>query len=147
LLDADVFTSDMISLVSPNQDYPAFWRSMARLAHEVSQNNLAVVFFSVMLPQQLLANTDVLGYFESVSFLCLRCDADVLRTRFMRRAGAGSDTQSIEAAVDRWSRFNDVLTDAAHATDHGHVIDATRSIDEVEGDVRGWVLERLQRCS
>ena len=147
LIDADVFTDDMISLVHPNEDYPAFWRSLARLAHEISQNNLVVVFFSVMLPQQLLANTDVLGYFESVSFLCLACDAEVLRTRFMRRLGSGSDTQSIEAAVDRWSRFNDVLTDAAHATDHVHVIDATRSIGEVEGDVRGWVLERLQRCS
>ena len=147
LLDADVFTDDMISLVHPNEDYPAFWRSLARLAHEISQNHLVVVFFSVMLPQQLLANTDVLEYFESVSFLCLTCDADVLRTRFIRRLGSGSDNQSIEAAVDRWSRFNDVLTEAALATDHVHVVDATRSIGEVESDVRGWVLERLQRCS
>ena len=57
LLDADVFASDMVSVAPPNEDYPAFWRSMATLAHEISQNNLAVVFFSVMLPQQLLANT------------------------------------------------------------------------------------------
>ena len=147
LLDADVFTDDMISLVHPNEDYPAFWRSLARLAHEISQNHLVVVFFSVMLPEQLLANMDVLEYFESVSFLCLTCDADVLRTRFMRRLGSGSDNQSIEAAVDRWSRFNDVLTEAALATDRVHVVEATRSIGEVEGDVRGWVLERLQRCS
>lgn len=74
---------------------------MARLAHEICQNNLAVVFFSVMLPQQLLANTDVLGYFESVSFLCLGCDAEALRTRHMRRLGRGGDTQSIDATVDR----------------------------------------------
>ena len=147
LLDADLFTDDMISLVHPNEDYPAFWRSLARLAHEISQNNLSVVFFHVMLPEQLLANTDVLGYFESVSFLCLTCDADVLRTRFRRRVGGWTDTQSIEAAVDRWSRFNDVLTDAANATDHAHVIDATRSVGEVESDVRAWILARLQRCS
>jgi hypothetical protein len=56
LLDADVFAGEMISVVPPNEDYPAFWRSMARLAHELAQNNLAVVFFSVMLPPQLLAN-------------------------------------------------------------------------------------------
>ncbi len=147
LLDADIFASDMVSVVAPNADYPAFWRSMARLAHEIAQNNLAVVFFSVMLPQQLLANTDVLGYFESVSFLCLTCDAEVLRTRFMRRVGVWTDTQSIEAAVDRWSRFNGVLKDAAHASDQVHVIDATRSVGEVEGDVRAWILARLQRCS
>jgi hypothetical protein len=72
LLDTDVFTDQMISVVSPNEDYRAFWRSMASVAHEISQNNLAVVFFSGMLPQQLLANTDVLEYFQSVSFLCLR---------------------------------------------------------------------------
>jgi predicted ABC-type ATPase len=145
LLDADVFSDDMISLVHPNEDYPAFWRLLARLAHEISQNNLAVVFFSVMLPQQLLANTDVLGYFGSVSFLCLTCNAEVLRTRFMRRVGGWTDTQSIEAAVDRWSRFNDVLTDSARATDHVDVIDATRPTGEVERDVRGWIVERLQR--
>jgi predicted ABC-type ATPase len=145
LLDADVFSDDMISLVHPNEDYPAFWRLLARLAHEISQNNLAVVFFSVMLPQQLLANTDVLGYFGSVSFLCLTCNAEVLRTRFMRRVGGWTDTQSIEAAVDRWNRFNDVLTDSARATDHVDVIDATRPTGEVERDVRGWIVERLQR--
>ncbi len=95
LLDADVFASDMISVVPPNEDYPAFWRSMARVAHEISQNNLAVVFFSGMLPQQLLANTDVLDYFESISFLCLKCDAEVLPARFVRRLGSGSDTQGL----------------------------------------------------
>ncbi len=147
LLDADVFASDMISVVSPNEDYPAFWRSMARLAHEISQNNLAVVFFSVILPQQLLANTDVLEYFTSVSFLCLRCDGEVLRTRFMRRAGSEVDSQRIEAAVDRWSRFNDVLMDAASSINDVHAIDATRPVDEVESGVRGWILARLHRCS
>ena len=50
-------------------------------------------------------------------------------------------------AVDRWTRFNDVLIDAARTTDHVHVIDATRSVGEVETDVRGWILKRLQRCS
>jgi broad-specificity NMP kinase len=147
LLDADVFASDMVSVVAPNEDYPAFWRSMTRLAHEICQNNLAVVFFSVMLPQQLLANTDVLDYFESVSFLCLRCDAEALRARFLRRLGSRSDTQGIEVAVERWTRFNDVLIDAARTTHHAHVIDATRSVGEVETDVRGWILKRLQGCS
>jgi 2-phosphoglycerate kinase len=144
LLDADVFACDMISVAPPNEDYPAFWRSMTRLAHEISQNNLVVVFFSVMLPQQVLANKGVLDYFESVSFLCLTCDAEVLRTRFVRRLVSASDTQRIEAAVDRWRRFNDVLIDAARSTDGVEAIDATRSVGEVESDVRGWILARLQ---
>ena len=144
LLDADVFAGDMISVVPPNEDYPAFWRSMARVADEISQNNLSVVFFSGMLPQQLLANTDVLDYFESISFLCLKCDAEVLPARFVRRLGSGSDTQRIEAAVDRWGRFNDVLIDAASSINDVHAIDATRSVGEVERDVRDWVLTRLQ---
>ena len=146
LLDADVFTDDMISLVHPNEDYPAFWRLLARLAHEISQNNLTVVFFSVMLPQQLLANTDVLDYFESVSFLCLRCEAEVLRTRFIRRLGSGSDMQSIRGGYGPVESVQRCSHGRRSATDHAHVIDATRSIGEVEGDVRGWILDRLQRC-
>jgi predicted ABC-type ATPase len=144
LLDADVFADQIVSVVAPNEDYPAFWRSMARVAHEISQNNLAVVFFSGMLPQQLLANTEVLEYFESVSFLCLSCDAEVLRTRFMRRAGSEVEAQRLEAAVDRWGRFNDALMDAVSSVDDMDVVDATRSVDEVEGDVRAWILDRLQ---
>lgn len=144
LLDVDVFAADMNSVVPPNEDYQAFWRSMIRVAHEISQNNLAVVFFSVMLPQQVLANTDVLGYFESVSFLCLSCDAGVLRTRFIRRLWPETDEQRIEEAVDRWRRFNDLLMDAARLTDHVDVIDATRSVAEVESDVGRWILRRLQ---
>jgi predicted ABC-type ATPase/DNA-directed RNA polymerase subunit RPC12/RpoP len=147
LLDADVFAGQMISDAPPNEDYPAFWWAMTRLAHEISQNNLAVVFFSVMLPDQLLANTDVLNYFESVSFLCLRCDAEVLRPRFMRRVGSGGDTQGIQAAVDRLGRFNDVLMDAARSTDGVDVIDATRSVGQVERDVREWIVAKLQRRS
>jgi dephospho-CoA kinase/DNA-directed RNA polymerase subunit RPC12/RpoP len=147
LLDGDIFAADVISVVLPNQDYAAFWRFMSRLAHEISQNNLAVVVFSAMLPQQLLTNTDVLDYFESVSFLCLSCDAEVLRTRFMRRLGSGSDTQRIEAAVDRWRRFNDVLVDAARSTEDVHIIDATRSVGEVETDAEEWILARLHGWS
>jgi hypothetical protein len=78
-------------------------------------------------------------------------DAEVLRTRFMRRLGSGSDTPrieaAIEAAVDLWRRFNAVLIDAARSTEDVHAIDATRSVGEVESDVRGWILARLQGCS
>lgn len=40
LLDADVFAEDVISVVPPNRDYPAFWRSMMRLAHELAQSDV-----------------------------------------------------------------------------------------------------------
>jgi hypothetical protein len=46
--------------------------------------------------------------------------------------------------VDRWSQFNDVLIDSARSTDDVQAIDATRPVDEVESDVRDWVLARLQ---
>jgi predicted kinase len=141
LLDADVFAGEMVSVTPPDQDYPAFWRSMARLAHELSQNGVAVVFFSVMLPHQLLSNTDVLDYFESVEFLCLRCDAGALRDRFARRRG--DDASGIEAAVDRWGRFDDELADAARSNDGIEAVDATRPIHDVESDVREWILTRL----
>jgi hypothetical protein len=61
----------------------------------------------------------------------------------VRRAGIEVDAQRIEAAVDRWGRFNDVLVDADSSVTDVDVIDATRSVGEVEGDVRAWVLERL----
>ena len=147
LLDADVFTDDMISLVHPNEDYPAFWRLLARVAHEISQNNLTVVFFSVMLPQQLLANTDVLDYFESVSFLCLRCDGRSSphpvhttargRERHAKDSGGCGPVESVQRCPHG----------RRSPTDHAHVIDATRSIGEVEGDVRGWILDSLLRGS
>ncbi len=146
LLDADVFTSDMVSLVTPVKDHPAFWRFLAKVAHEISQNNLVVVLFSVMLPGQLLANADVLDYFESVSFLCLTCDTDVLRQRLVRRVGAWTDIETIEAAVDRWSRFNDALVDAAGRTEDALMIDASRPVSEVEPDIRDWVLAKLENC-
>ena len=88
LLDADIHAEDLISVVPPNEDYPAFWRSMMRLAHELAQNNVVVVYFSTMLPAQVLANRDALGYFESVHFLCLTCPPDVLRARLARRVGS-----------------------------------------------------------
>ncbi len=144
LIDADVFTDDMVSLVTPVKDHPAFWRFLAKVADEISQNDLVVVYFSVMLPGQLLANADVVDYFESVSFLCLTCDAGVLRQRLTRRVGAWTDTQTIDEAVDRWHRFNEALVDAAGRTEDALMIDASRSVSEVEPDVRDRVLTRLQ---
>ena len=50
--------------------------------------------------------------------------------------------------MDRWSRFNDVLIEeAANSIGDVHAIHATRSVGEVERDVRGWILARLESCS
>jgi predicted ATPase len=43
VLDADILAADLISVASPNPDYPAFWRSMLRLAHQLAQNDVVVV--------------------------------------------------------------------------------------------------------
>ena len=135
LLDADIFAEDFVSVVSPNKDYPEYWRSMIRLAHELSQNNVVVVYLSTMLPEQLLANTDVLGYFDSVHFLCLTCPPGVLVGRLARRDG----TEAAAARAERWLQFDRALLAAASETLAATVVDAGRTVDEVEKDVRAWI--------
>ncbi|MDP8960554.1 MAG: AAA family ATPase [Actinomycetota bacterium] len=141
LLDADIHAEDLISVASPNPDYAAFWRSMMRLAHELAQNNVVVVYFSTMLPEQALANSDVLGYFDSVHFLCLTCPPDVLRARLDRRVESGADP----ARVEVWLDFDRALLAAASEIQTATVIDAGRSVDVVEHDVRHWINAHLHR--
>jgi gluconate kinase len=141
LLDADVFAADMVSVVPPNQDYRAFWRSMMRLAHELAQNNVVVVYFSVMLPEQVLANSDVVSFFGSVRFLCLTCAPDVLRARFAGRGGNAVATNRI----DVWLDFNSTLVAAASELPMATVVDAGRTTDQVEHDVRHWINTQLHR--
>ena len=140
LLDADIFAEDLVSVAPPNDDYVAFWRSMLRLAHELAQSNVVVVYFSVMRPEQLLANSDILGYFDSVRFLCLTCSANVLRARLARRE-PGADPSWFE----RWVEFNSALAADASALSTADVVDAGRAVDQVEHDVRDWIKAQLQR--
>jgi predicted kinase len=140
LLDADIFAADLISVVPPNQDYPAFWQSMMRLAHELAQNNVVVVYFSTMLPEQLLANTDALNYFESVHFLCLTCPPEVLRARLAGREGGAAMVR-----IKVWRDFNDALVEAASEIPTATAVDAGLTTDEVEQDVRGWINTQLHR--
>jgi broad-specificity NMP kinase len=138
LLDADIHAEDLISVVPPNQDYAAFWRSMMRLAHELAQNNVVVVYFAVMLPEQILANSDVLSYFDSVHFLCLNCPPDVLRARLAGRIGSGAI-----ARTEVWVDFNGALVAAASEIQTATVVDAGRTADQVEHDVRHWINTQL----
>ena len=137
LFDADIHAEDLISVAPPNQDYPAFWRSMMRLAHEIAQNDVTVVYFSAMLPEQVLANRDALGYFQSVHFLCLTCPPDVLRWRLDRQAGG------VSARVEEWTDFNAALSAAASEIPTATVLDATGTVDQVENEVRSWINARL----
>jgi gluconate kinase len=134
VLDGDIHAEDLVSVAPPNTDYPAFWRSMLRLAHELAQNRLAVVYFSTMLPEQVLANRDELAYFSSVHFLCLTCPPDVLRARLARRVGR---RRVRHAPV--WIEFNGTLEDAARHLPSATTLDAARTPDEVEHDVRRWI--------
>jgi predicted kinase len=138
LIDADIFAEDLVSVVPPSEDYPAFWRSMMRLAHEVAQNNVVVVYFSVMRPDQLLANSDILGYFHSVNFLCLTCSPNVLRARLARR-----EPDADPARFERWVDFNCALAEAVSDIPTADVLDAGRSIDQVEHEVRDWIKAHL----
>jgi hypothetical protein len=139
LLDADILANDLVSVAPPNQDYPAFWRSMMRLAHELAQNNVVVVYFSTMLPEQVLANTGVLGYFDSVHFLCLTCPPDALWARLAGRDGDAAAT----ARVNVWRDFNNALVAAASETPTATLVDAGRATDKVELDVRHWINTQL----
>jgi broad-specificity NMP kinase len=138
-LDADILAADHVSVVSPNQDYPAFWRLMMRLAHELAQNNVVVVYFAVMLPEQVLANSDLLSYFDSVNFLCLTCPPDVLRSRV-----AGREPSAVIARVQVWVEFDNALVAAASEIPTATVVDAGRAVDEVEHDVRRWINIQLR---
>jgi predicted kinase len=140
LLDADIFAEDLVSVAPPHVDYEAFWRSMLSLAHELAQNNVVVVYFSVMRPEQLLANSDLVGYFHSVNFLCLTCPADVLRARLARREPAADP-----AGFERWVDFNGALAAAASDLPTADVADASHAIDQVEHEVRDWIKAQLQR--
>lgn len=138
-LDADIFAEVMVSVVPPNEDYRAFWWSMMRLAHELAQNKVVVVYFSTMLPEQVLENDELLSYFESVHFLCLACSTEALHARLARRDGSHAAT----ARVQFWSDFNSALTAAARDIPAATVLDADRSVEEVERDVRAWVDSHL----
>jgi len=111
-----------------------------RVAHELAQNNVVVVYFSVMLPEQALANREVLGYFDSVHFLCLTCPPDILQARLTRREGSDAVTSGIEV----WLDFNRSLVAAANDIPTATVVDAGRAVDEVEHDVRRWINARVQ---
>jgi hypothetical protein len=76
-----------------------------RLAHELAQNKVVVVYFGVMLPEQVLANRDLLTYFDSVNFLCLTCAPDVLRSRL-----AGREPGAPTARVQVWVEFDHART-------------------------------------
>jgi len=149
LLDADILGERHVNVVSPNPDYTAFWWSMMRLAHELAQNDLVVAYFSVMLPEQVLANSDALRYFDSVHFLCLTAPPDVLRARIARQAGSIAVTVNIDAYLDErtsaWNDFNGALLAAASDTPRTTTVDARCPIDEVEHDVRDWINAVLHR--
>jgi hypothetical protein len=157
LLDADIFADALVSVVSPNQDYPAFWRSMMRLAHEIAQNDVVVVYFSAMLPEQVTANADILRYFESVKFLCLTCSPDVLRSRLAGRVGLGESTGHMTATAPAvrilgsrlqvWIDFNETLAAAARGSSMATVIDADRTVEQLEDDVRHWISTELNRLA
>jgi hypothetical protein len=111
------------------------------LAHELAQNNVVVVYFAVMLPEQVLAKTDVLVYFDSVRFLCLACPTEVLRARLASRDGIGAAM----ARGEVWTNFNSTPLGTASETPNATIVDAGRTTDEVEHDVRHWIDTQLHR--
>lgn len=137
LLDGDLFTYDVASIVPPNADFEGFWRFLIRLAHEVGQNHLAVVYFSVMRPAQVLVHTDLHKLFSGVHFLGLRCTEATMRARIARRNGV-PEVRDLSTFLS----INDEL--CATTVPNMTVIDADRPIEEVEADVRRWIGELLE---
>lgn len=147
LLDVDMFGYEHTKLIGPEPDYAAFWGWMIKVAHEIAQNAVVVTYFSVMLPEQVLANTDALEYFNSVHFLYLKAPNDVLRGRIARQAGTIAATVDLDDYLDErtteWNAFNDVLDDAAMSTPRTTVVDATSPTSDVENAVRAWINTHL----
>jgi len=151
LLDADIFGEQHVEVVPADPDYTAFWRWLMEIAHEIAQNHLVVVYFSVMLPEQILANVEALKYFDSVHFLYLRAPDPLLRERITRQAGTIATKVDIDAYLDErtkeWNAFNAVLDKAATSTPQTTVVDATRPPNEVEEDVRAWINAHVKPLS
>jgi hypothetical protein len=111
-----------------------------RCALGSQERSPVVVYFSVMLPEQVLVNRDVLGYFDSAHFSCLTCSPEILRAGIAGRDGTGTVTARSEVWVD----FNAALVAAAGDIPTAAIVDADRAVDEVESDVRHWINIHLQ---
>ena len=131
-LDADTFADDLTSVATPQRDYVAFWRFLLRLAHEVGQNDTSVAFCGIALPEQVLANSDMLDYFSAVHFIGLVCDEEVLRTRISSRAGGASAAQRSDLHLD----INRRLRLSASTVPNMTLIDATRERAAVAAAIR-----------
>jgi len=143
VLDADLFAEDFVSVRAPNEDYPAYWRSMMRLGHELGQNGAkAITYFSTMLPEQVLVNRDVLSYFAGVRFLCLTCSPSVVAERLVAR-----EPDVPPSAVTRWVDFQSALSASAARTPEATLLEASGTVDEVEGNVRQWIEAELRRAA
>jgi len=94
-----------------------------------------------MLPEQVLANSDVLSYFDSVHFLCLTCPPDILRARLAGRDGSAAAAAHVQVWVD----FNSALVAASSDIPTATVVEAAGTVGEVEHDVRHWINTRLHR--
>jgi gluconate kinase len=135
VIDADVLAEDLVAVVSPNHDYPAFWRSLMRLAHEIAQNGVAVAYVGVTLPEQLVANDDLFDYFDGVHILGLVCDETDLRQRIEARAGGYASAAHVERHLDINRRIG-----AACGLLDMTLVDASRPPHEIEHDVRTWIV-------
>jgi hypothetical protein len=97
------------------------------------------VYFAVMLPEQVVANSEVLRYFDSVHFLCLTCRPADLRRRLAARVQPGA----VPEVVQRWVDFNEALVAAARQIPTATVVDAGRTVDQLEDVVRLWIDRQL----
>lgn len=140
-LDADVFEHDLVSVVSPRHDYPAFWRTLMCLAHEIAQNGVTVVYFGITLPDQVLRHTDLAEYFDGIHILALVCDEAELRARINARAGGDAVARRIDLHLD----INRQLADASRSTPNMAAVDASRPVAEVEAAVLTWIQQRVPR--
>jgi len=141
MLDADVLADDLVSVFSPNHDYPAFWRTLMRLAHEIAQSGNVVAYFGVTLPAQVLDNHTMLRFFTDLHSLGLVCDENDLRARIARRAGG----EAVSARADLHVHINRELRTLAADTPNMTTVDASRSRSEVEQDVHGWIISVMSR--
>jgi len=132
-LDVDNF-DQFASVISPRHDYDEFWVSLMTIAHEIGQAGRPVVYCGVMLPEQVLANDDLVDLFSTVRFLALVCDDATLRDRITRRA----DRTPVVERIDVHLELNRKIRDAG-AHDAVTLLDADAPRDDIEAAVANWI--------
>lgn len=139
LIDGDVISAGAVAVSGAQRDYPAYWRYVLRLCHELAANGLTPVVCQMALPDQLEANAEH-GWFTSVEYLALTCAATELPRRIHDRPGAGGERQRVAFHLDFDATLRRLAASRADVTALDvTALDRARLLEAVQA----WLTDRL----